>query len=63
MSAPPCLTRVREADELQFATYRMPFPVSTTLPKPFKPTRTLLIGGDGIALDEFLAQPVEHWLP
>lgn len=28
----------------------------------FKPARTLLVGGDGIAVDEFLAQPVEHWV-
>jgi len=28
----------------------------------FKPTRTLLVGGDGIALDEFLARPVADWL-
>ena len=28
----------------------------------FQPSRTLLIGGDGIALEEFLAEPVEHWL-
>ncbi len=27
----------------------------------FKPKRTLLVGGDGIALDEFLARPVSHW--
>jgi uncharacterized protein len=30
--------------------------------KAFKPTRTLLVGGNGIALEEFLTQPVEHWL-
>ena len=30
--------------------------------KAFKPARTLLVGGDGIALNEFLTQPVEHWL-
>ena len=30
--------------------------------KAFKPTRTLLVGGDGIPIDEFLANPVEHWL-
>ncbi|MGH9315368.1 MAG: hypothetical protein ACRD1S_19470 [Vicinamibacterales bacterium] len=30
--------------------------------KTFKPKRTLLVGGDGISLDEFLARPVEHWL-
>ena len=28
----------------------------------FKPKRTLLIGADGIPLDEFLSRPVEHWL-
>lgn len=28
----------------------------------FAPRRTLIVGGDGIALDEFLARPVEGWL-
>lgn len=28
----------------------------------FRPTRTLLVGGSGIGLEEFLATPVEHWL-
>ncbi len=28
----------------------------------FKPKRTLLVGGDGIPLEEFLTRPVEHWL-
>ena len=28
----------------------------------FKPTRTLLVGGDGIALEEFLSKPVEQWV-
>lgn len=28
----------------------------------FKPTRTLLVGGDGIALETFLAKTVTHWL-
>ena len=27
----------------------------------FRPTRVLLVGGDGIAIDEFLSQPVQHW--
>lgn len=27
----------------------------------FKPQRSLLVGGDGIALDDFLARPVAHW--
>lgn len=29
----------------------------------FKPGRTLLVGGDGIAIGEFLSKPVEHWIP
>lgn len=28
----------------------------------FKPKRTLLVGADGVSLDEFLTKPVEHWL-
>jgi predicted AAA+ superfamily ATPase len=28
----------------------------------FKPVRTLLVGGDGIPVEEFLLQPVEHWV-
>jgi predicted AAA+ superfamily ATPase len=28
----------------------------------FKPKRSLLVGGDGIALEEFLLQPVAHWV-
>jgi predicted AAA+ superfamily ATPase len=27
----------------------------------FKPERQLLVGADGIALEEFLSRPVEHW--
>ncbi|MFA5631950.1 MAG: hypothetical protein WC997_10585 [Porticoccaceae bacterium] len=29
--------------------------------KAHKPQRTLLVGGDGIALEDFLTQPVAHW--
>ncbi len=28
----------------------------------FRPQRTLLVGGDGIAIEEFLAHPVSHWI-
>ncbi len=28
----------------------------------FKPTRQLLVGGQGVALEEFLSQPAAHWL-
>lgn len=28
----------------------------------FKPKRSLLVGGDGIAVEDFLSRPVDHWL-
>ncbi len=28
----------------------------------FKPTRKLLVGGDGIPIGEFLEEPIEHWV-
>ena len=28
----------------------------------FKPTRKLLVGGDGISIGEFLEEPVLHWV-
>ena len=28
----------------------------------FKPARKLLVGGDGIAVEEFLLEPVAHWI-
>lgn len=28
----------------------------------YKPKRTLLVGGDGIPVKEFLSRPVEEWL-
>ncbi len=30
--------------------------------KQFAPSRTLLVGGDGIPVEEFLSRPVEHWV-
>ena len=27
----------------------------------FQPDRSLLVGGDGIAVEEFLSKPVEYW--
>lgn len=38
------------------------FPGLGAFSEAFKPKRTLLVGGDGISLAEFLTQPVEHWL-
>jgi hypothetical protein len=28
----------------------------------FKPERTLLVGGDGIGIEQFLSRPVEQWI-
>ena len=28
----------------------------------FKPQRALLVGGDGISVEDFLSTPVMHWL-
>ena len=35
----------------------------TLLSRENQPTRTLLVGGDGIPLEEFLGKPVEQWVP
>ena len=38
------------------------FPGLGAFAEAFKPKRTLLVGGDGISLEEFLTKPVEHWM-
>jgi uncharacterized protein len=38
------------------------FPGLGAFAEAFKPKRTLLVGGDGISLEEFLSRPVQHWL-
>jgi len=38
------------------------FPGLGAFAEAFKPKRTLLVGGDGISLENFLTKPVEHWL-
>ncbi len=37
-------------------------PGAAAFSKAFNQQRTLLVGGDGIDLEEFLAQPVSHWI-
>jgi predicted AAA+ superfamily ATPase len=37
-------------------------PGITAFANAFKPKRTLLVGSGGISIEEFLLQPVEHWL-
>lgn len=38
------------------------FPGLGAFAAAFTPTRTLIVGGNGISLEDFLTQPVEHWL-
>jgi len=37
-------------------------PGAAAFTQAFQPQRTLLVGGDGIALHEFLGRPVAHWI-
>ena len=37
-------------------------PGTAAFAQVFKPQRSLLVGGDGIALEDFLIQPVAHWV-
>ncbi len=37
-------------------------PGTAAFVQAFRPKRALLVGGDGIALDDFLMQPVAHWV-
>ena len=37
-------------------------PGTAAFVEAFKPRRTLLVGGDGIAINDFLMKPVSHWL-
>jgi hypothetical protein len=54
--------RVVVAIEVKSGRVPDTFPGLAAFTEAFRPTRTLIVGGDGIALDEFLATPVEHWL-
>jgi len=38
------------------------FPGLAAFAEAFRPKRTLIVGGGGVSIDEFLTQPVEHWL-
>ncbi|QJR36771.1 ATP-binding protein [Gemmatimonas groenlandica] len=35
---------------------------TSSFAQAFQPTRILMVGGDGIALEEFLLKPVTHWI-
>jgi len=50
------------AIEVKSGRTRGTFPGMDAFSDVFKPTRKLLVGGDGIPISEFLKEPVEHWV-
>jgi hypothetical protein len=50
------------AIEVKSGRGRAALPGMEAFAAQFKPQRSLLIGGDGIPLEEFLSKPVEHWV-
>jgi predicted AAA+ superfamily ATPase len=54
--------RAVTAIEVKSARGRVVQPGLAAFAEAFKPKRKLLVGGDGIPVEEFLARPVEHWL-
>ncbi len=54
--------RVLTAIEVKSGRASESLPGIAAFSAAFKPKRTLLVGGDGIAIDEFLSRPAEHWV-
>lgn len=54
--------RTLAAIEVKSGRSRDTHPGLTIFAEAFQPKRKLLVGGDGIALEEFLARPVKDWL-
>jgi predicted AAA+ superfamily ATPase len=50
------------AIEVKSGGRRESLPGMEAFARQFKPRRQLLVGGQGIALEEFLSQPAAHWL-
>lgn len=50
------------AIEVKSARSRDTLPGMAAFADAFRPTRKLLVGGDGIDLEEFLSKPVAHWV-
>ena len=49
------------AIEVESGRVRDALPGMAAFAEAFRPARLLLVGGDGIAVDDFLSKPVEHW--
>lgn len=56
--------RGRRLTAIEVKSGRVPIvhPGTAAFVAAFKPQRTLLVGGDGIGVEEFLSQPVGHWV-
>ncbi len=54
--------RALVAIEVKSGRRRDTLPGMAAFTAAFDPTRTLLVGADGIELEEFLLRPVEHWI-
>jgi hypothetical protein len=50
------------AIEVKSARARDAQPGMAAFAEAFKPGRSLLVGGDGIGLEEFLVRPAAHWI-
>ena len=50
------------AIEVKSGARREALPGMEAFARQFKPTRQLLVGGQGIPIEEFLSQPAAHWL-
>ena len=54
--------RTLTAIEVKSGRSRQSLPGMAAFANVFQPTRRLLIGWDGVTVDEFLSKPVEHWV-
>ncbi len=54
--------RMLTAIEVKSGRVRDSLPGLTAFSESYHPGRRLLVGGDGIAVEEFLSRPVEHWV-
>jgi len=50
------------AIEVSNARSRQAKPGMSAFASTFRVHRSLLVGGDGVPLEEFLARPVDHWV-
>jgi hypothetical protein len=60
--APPEVRGSVTALEVKSGRGRDAHPGIAAFSAAFKPMRKLLVGGDGIPLEEFLRRPVAHWV-